>query len=168
MFRISTGIVVLATVLCVAAGSAFGHRLHAGLTDVTLNPSTGELEVVHRLYSHDLHPAIGFHGLDDSALYKTREGLARLGAWATPRFSMRVEGGEPLALRYVGAEGDGEYTFIYFVAEAPAPGSRVIIDNRLLVETLPRQSNLTNVHMNGAVQSLTQGPGGRAPGRAHF
>jgi hypothetical protein len=123
---------------------------------------------VHRLYTHDLHPAIGFNAIDDAELYETREGLLRLGAYAAARFSMRVEGEGPAPLRYVGAEPDGEFTFFYFVGDAPEPGDSVIIDNRLLVDFLPSQSNLTNVRLGEDVQSLTQGPDSRAPGRARF
>ncbi|WP_421858883.1 DUF6702 family protein [Oceanicaulis sp.] len=159
---------VLAVALCATASSAYAHRLHAGLTDISVNATTGELEVVHRLYTHDLHPAIGFNAIDDTELYETREGLLRLGAYAAARFSMRVEGEGPMPLRYVGAEPDGEFTFFYFVGDAPEPGASVIIDNRLLVDFLPSQSNLTNIRLGGDVQSLTQGPDSRAPGRARF
>jgi len=159
---------ILVAALCAAAGSAHAHRLHAGLTDISVNARTGELEVVHRLYTHDLHPAIGFTALDDSELYETRDGILRLGAYAAARFSMRVEGAGPLPLRYVGAESDGEFTFFYFVGEPPLPGSSVIINNRLLVDSLPDQSNLTNVRRGEEVQSLTQGPDTRTPGRARF
>jgi hypothetical protein len=159
---------VLAVALCATVSSAYAHRLHAGLTDISVNATTGELEVVHRLYTHDLHPAIGFNAIDDTELYETREGLLRLGAYAAARFSMRVEGEGPLPLRYVGAEPDGEFTFFYFIGDAPEPGTSVIIDNRLLVDFLPSQSNLTNIRLGGDVQSLTQGPDSRAPGRARF
>jgi len=168
MLNAVKSVLVLAAALCVAAGSAYGHRLHAGLTDITVNETTGEMEVVHRLYTHDLHPAIGFYELDDTDLYETREGLLRLGAYAAARFSMRIEGEGPVALRYVGAETDGEFSFFYFVAEPIAAGTSVIIDNRLLVDHLPDQSNLSNVHIAGEVQSLTQGANSRGPGRARF
>lgn len=159
---------VLAVALCAAASAAYAHRLHAGLTDISVNETTGELEVVHRLFTHDLYPAIGFNAIDDTELYETREGLLRLGAYAAARFSLRVEGEGPVPLRFVGAEPDGEFTFFYFVGEAPEPGSAVIIDNRLLVDFLPSQSNLTNVRQGEDVQSLTQGPDSRTPGRARF
>lgn len=168
MVRAVFRLVVLAVALCAAASSAYAHRLHAGLTDISINEVTGELEVVHRLFTHDLYPAIGFNAIDDTELYETREGLLRLGAYAAARFSMRIEGEGPMPLRFVGAEPDGEFTFFYFVGEAPEPGSSVIIDNRLLVDFLPSQSNLTNVRRGEDVQSLTQGPDNRAPGRARF
>ena len=168
MVRAVFRLVVLAVALCAAASSASAHRLHAGLTDISINEVTGELEVVHRLFTHDLYPAIGFNAIDDTELYETRDGLLRLGAYAAARFSMRIEGEGPMPLRFVGAEPDGEFTFFYFVGEAPEPGQSVIIDNRLLVDYLPGQSNLTNVRRGVDVQSLTQGPDNRAPGRARF
>ena len=168
MVRAVFRLVVLAVALCAATSSAYAHRLHAGLTDISINEVTGELEVVHRLFTHDLYPAIGFNAIDDTELYQTREGLLRLGAYAAARFSMRIEGEGPMPLRFVGAEPDGEFTFFYFVGEAPEPGRSVIIDNRLLVDFLPSQSNLTNVRRGEDVQSLTQGPDNRAPGRARF
>lgn len=168
MVRAVFRLVVLVVALCAAASSAYAHRLHAGLTDISINEVTGELEVVHRLFTHDLYPAIGFNAIDDTELYETREGLLRLGAYSAARFSMRIEGEGPMPLRFVGAEPDGEFTFFYFVGEAPEPGSSVIIDNRLLVDFLPSQSNLTNVRRGEDVQSLTQGPDNRAPGRARF
>lgn len=168
MVRAVFRLVVLAVALCAAASSAYAHRLHAGLTDISINEVTAELEVVHRLFTHDLYPAIGFNAIDDTELYETREGLLRLGAYAAARFSMRIEGEGPMPLRFVGAEPDGEFTFFYFVGEAPEPGQSVIIDNRLLVDYLPGQSNLTNVRRGEEVQSLTQGPDNRAPGRARF
>lgn len=160
-------VVLAVAVALLAAGAATAHRLNEGLTTVGVNPRTGELEVVHRLYAHDLYPALGLDAEGEAALYSGRE-LLRLGIWAAGQFDLRRVGGGRVPLAFVGAEEDGEYVFLYFTGAAPAPGTEMVVDNRLLVSAWPAQSNLTNVRTAEGVASLTQGPSDRRPGTVRF
>lgn len=152
-----------AMLILAAASGALAHRAHAGLTEIGVNPRTGEMEIIHRVFAHDLHEALGLESLDDTELYDSPEGLALIQAWARSGFSLQTAAGQPVALNYVGAEREGEFTFIYFSAEPPGAGTGLVVDNDLLTALFDDQVNLTNLRGPGGVQSVMQGPGRRQP-----
>lgn len=149
------------------ASSAYAHRAHAGLTEIQFNPRTEEWEVIHRLFSHDLNDALDFEAYDDSPLYETAEGLAMIQAYTDPLFALYAyeDGamGRTLELGYIGAERDGEFTYIYYTLERFDPRQGVIVDNGLLVDFLPDQANLTNLYYDDQVQSAMQTQDQRRP-----
>ena len=59
MLRLRTLICVLAGLLATAA-PASAHRVHAGVTEIAVNPRTGEMEVITRVFAHDLAESLFF------------------------------------------------------------------------------------------------------------
>lgn len=163
LLRPFTTVLAAAILMFAAASAALAHRAHAGLTEIGVNARTGQMEIVHRVFAHDLHDALGYESIDDSELYELPEGLAWVEAWARSGFSLQTVSGEPVELNYVGAERDGEFTFIYFTAQPPEEGSELVVDNGLLTGLLDDQVNLTNLRGPDGVQSVMQGPGRREP-----
>lgn len=161
--------VILAAFACLAvlAGPAAAHRLHAGVTEIAVNPRTGEMEVMHRVYAHDLMEAIG-EPADAVGVLATADGQAMVGGYAAARFRMAGPDGTLLALDYVGAEIDGEFAWIYFAATPPADTSGFVVDNDLLADTFDDQVMMTNLRFDSQVRTAMQGPGRRAPVRVRF
>ena len=61
-----TLLIALAGLSLVTAPSA-AHRMHAGVTEIAVNERTGEMEIIHRVYGHDLMEALDRTELDASA-----------------------------------------------------------------------------------------------------
>ena len=162
-----TLLIALAGLSLVTAPSA-AHRMHAGVTEIAVNERTGEMEIIHRVYGHDLMEALDRTELDASAFLATPEGLAAVAAYAGPLFRMADSEGELMDLAYVGAEADGEYAWIYYAAAVPPEQNAFIVDNDLLSETFDDQVMMTNLRFASQVRTAMQGPGRRAPVRVRF
>ena len=131
--RLRTLLTSLAGLLIVAA-PASAHRVHAGVTEVAVNPRTGEMEIVHRVYAHDLMTALDRTEVEAYSFLETEDGLARVGDYTRERFRMADGEGALFDLDYVGAEVDGEFAWIYFVAPEPDSEDAFIVDNDLLAD----------------------------------
>lgn len=138
------------------------------MTDIAVNPRTAEMEVVHRVFAHDLLEALGETGADAADYLATREGLAAVGAYAAEYFRMADAEGELYELHYVGAEVEGEFAWIYFVAPEPERADSFIVDNDLLAGTFEDQVMMTNLRFDSHVRTAMQGPGRREPVRVRF
>jgi len=157
----------LAALLFLAA-PASAHRVHAGVTEIAVNPRTGEMEIVHRVFAHDLMTALDRDAVEAYEFLETGAGLETVGVYARERFRMADGEGELYDLAYVGAEVDGEFAWIYFVAPEPGSADAFIVDNDILADTFDDQVMMTNLHFNAAVRTAMQGPGRRAPVRVRF
>ena len=150
-----------------AAPSAWAHRIHSALTEVCPNENTGELEIAHRVFFHDFEVGLIESGLDDDVAPLGEAWLSAAETYARERFDIAV-GGASLQLDYVGAEIDGQFAWIYFVAPMPDQYDAVSIDNRLLIEAFPDQANMTNVVRGEDVRTVLQVPGRRGSGTVDF
>ncbi|WP_417496033.1 DUF6702 family protein [Maricaulis sp.] len=150
------------------AAPAAAHRVHAGVTEVVISAMTGELQISHRVYGHDLLEAIGTEVVDEEAWYASAEGIAAAGLYAQTHFRIGEGDGRLLEPVYVGAELDGELLWIYFAAPAPADTSAYVVDNDLLADTFEDQVMMTNITIDSVVRTAMQGPGRREPVRVRF
>mgnify|MGYP006267401235 CR=1 FL=1 len=126
------------------SGLAHGHQQHAALTSVTLNPRTDTIEVIHRLFAHDVERVVG--AADGDA-------LARIGAYVSAAFRLATSDDEPLALGLVGVELDGHLVWVYQEAAWPPRLQGLSIENRILMDLWPDQRNRVNVTADGRVQT---------------
>ena len=156
-----------ASLALAAAPSAWAHRIHSALTEVRPNENTGELEIAHRVFFHDLEVALIESGMDDDTPPLGETWLSAAGSYAQDRFDIDVAGAS-LQLDYVGAEIDGQFAWIYFVAPMPDEYDSVSIDNRLLIDAFPDQANMTNVIRGSVVRTVLQIPGRRGTGTIDF
>lgn len=168
MTRLRTELAGLAAGLALAAlPPAEAHRIHSALTEVRPNANTDELEVSHRVFFHDLEVALIESGLDSDTPALSPDWLAAADRYVRDRFDIRVDG-STLQLDYVGAEVEGQFAWIYYVSDVPVEYNGVTIDNRLLVDAFPDQSNMTNVIRGDVVRTVLQVPGRRGSGEVRF
>tara|TARA_R110000744_G_scaffold1843_2_gene6564 strand:- start:26355 stop:26870 length:516 start_codon:yes stop_codon:yes gene_type:complete len=153
---------------CLMAAPAAAHRVHAGVTEVAISATTGELQISHRVYGHDLLEALGIEVADEEAWYASSEGIAAAGRYAETHFRIGQGDGRLLAPVYVGAELDGELLWIYFAAPAPADPSAFVVDNDLLADAFEDQVMMTNIIIDSVVRTAIHGPGRREPVRVRF
>ncbi|WP_300552368.1 DUF6702 family protein [Maricaulis sp.] len=152
----------------VMTAPAFAHKVHAGATEVSLNPRTGEMEVVHRIFADDLMVAIGRDDGDAEDVLAEAAGLEAVRDYTLANFRLGDPTGLLYELNYVGAEIDGEFAWIYFITEAPQDESGFTVDNDLLADVLDDQVMMTNFRFNSLVRTAMQGEGRREPVRVSF
>ncbi|WP_417492159.1 DUF6702 family protein [Maricaulis sp.] len=157
----------LAAVGLIAAPAA-AHRVHAGVTEVVISAATGELQITHRVYGHDLIEALGIEPVDEEAWLTSAEGLAAVGNYAQTHFRIGEGDGRLMEPVYVGAELDGEIIWIYFTAAVPQDRSAFLVDNDLLANSFEDQVMMTNITIDSLVRTAMQGPGRREPVRVRF
>lgn len=147
---------------------AFAHKVHAGATEVSLNPRTGEMEIVHRIFADDLMVAIGRDEADAEDVLVEPGGLDAVRDYVGANFRLGDPTGLLYELDYVGAEIDGEFAWIYFVSSPPQDESGFTVDNDLLADVLDDQVMMTNFRFNSLVRTAMQGEGQREPVRVSF
>jgi hypothetical protein len=160
--------------ICALAGAVlitapvFAHRLHAGVTEISVNARTQEMEIIHRLFADDLLVALGRDDLEMADYFVSSEGLAEIMTYAETQFRFADSTGLLFELTYVGAELDGEFAWIYFTAPAPNIEAGFAVDNDLLADLFEDQVMMTNMRFDDDVRTAMQGPGSRNPIRLSF
>lgn len=146
---------LLATVL-LAAAAGWAHESSHVLSTVTVNPRSGQLEVIHRFVLHDVEHALRrFDGGPTDVLANARD-RQRFSAYVQDRFFLRVDD-QPVALALVGEELEGRYLWIYQEADPPVTATSMTVVNRVLAE--PPRHHLVKVQLKGLIGSLVFEPG---------
>ena len=145
-----------AAMLCIASLS-FADRQPGSLSTIKINPSSVNVEIIHRLHNHDAELGI-IAALGDRTLTLDRlTGQAQLALYVEERFLVAETDGEnigaPLELQLIGAEVDGEFVLVYqeFTDELP---ERFALRNDILRDVFPEQINHVNIAVSGEVDSL--------------
>lgn len=167
MIAIRLILAVLAGAVLVTA-PVFAHRMKAGATEVAVNDRTGELEIIHRVYAHDLIEALGNLTMDEAEFMTSESGLDQIENLMRSEFRLAEGDGRLLDLTYVGAELDGEFAWIYFTAPVPDDTSSFVVDNDILSGAFEDQIMMTNFRVDSDVRTAMQGPGRRDPVRVSF
>lgn len=138
---------------------ALGHEQKAALTRVLFNETSGNLEVMHRLYLHDAEHAARLvfnESVDIIASVESRELFA---SYVCNRFAITGadEDGTsvPLPLEYVGQELEGRFVWVYQEIPLPADLAELDVFSSVLVDVWPDQSNLINIERDGQIYSLS-------------
>lgn len=146
-----------AAMLCVAALS-FADRQPGSLSTIKTNPSSGNIEVIHRLHNHDAELGIIAALGDRSLTLDTLMGRAQLALYVEKRFLLATLDNDGIGVRLeldlIGAEVDGEFVLVYqeFIGTLP---DRFAIRDDILRDVFPEQINHVNIAVTGEVRSLT-------------
>lgn len=150
------------------AAPVHAHRMKAGATEIAVNERSGEMEIIHRVYAHDLLEALGDLEMEEADFLSSPSGLQQVEDLVRAEFRVAEGDGRLLNLSYIGAELDGEFAWIYFTAPVPEDTSSFVVDNDLLSNAFEDQVMMTNFRFNSDVRTAMQGPGRRDPVRVRF
>jgi hypothetical protein len=139
--------------------AAFAHRTEEVISTVVLNARTATLEVTHRIHGHDLELVLSHRGF--SGELTSREGNDAMSALLESGFRLWDAAEQPVALRFIGVEGDADDVLIYQDAEMVAPPSGMSVLSSIGMDRFPQQRNLVNFRINGrrASARFSQGSG---------
>jgi hypothetical protein len=144
----------LIAVLILFSTAAFGHRYHAGITDVSMNPNTGNTELIHTYMAHDVESLL-------ENLYQRQfdltdpEDIAIFRRYVEKQFSIEKSDNSKLTLSWVGIKIDTNYVTVYQEIEKQALPSDITIRASVLMDFLPEQVNTINISSAGTIRTLS-------------
>ncbi len=134
---------------------AEAHQLRATITTALLNPRTGDIEVMHRVFSHDAEHALALITGRAADLVDDQEDRMRFAVYVHQRFTLEGVGASLAPLELVGAELEGDFLWVY--QRTPITpgltGLRARFD--VLRDVWPDQVNTLNVERQRQVRTLT-------------
>lgn len=145
----------LGAALLLVATAGRSHQLKAAISTALFNPRTGNIEVMHRFYSHDAEHALRLLTGDSADLIGNQRDRLRFAVYVHEQFDLGALGADLEPLTLVGAELEGDFLWVY--QRTPIPPQIDGIEARFdaLRELWPSQVNTLNVERNGAVSTLT-------------
>jgi hypothetical protein len=149
--------ILLAAVLAaavLASGTAFAHRFHAGMTDVSQNAKTGSIEIVHAYMAHDLEALLAHLNKGQSDLTQP-EDEAALREYMAQHFYLLTADNKRIPVRWVGMNASADMVLVYQEVEKAQVGSIARIHHTVLADMLPDQRNTVNIVGDGARRSFT-------------
>ena len=127
--------------------------MHAALTIIEPNERSGNLEIMHRMFAHDLELVLA--DLTDTVDPFGQEDVSQvIGAYVGTRFVLYDTEGQPLDLTYIGSEPKGEAIWGYFETAQPEDMATFYMRNNLLFKAFPEQINQANFTVGEATQTL--------------
>lgn len=132
---------------------AYAHRFHAGITDISMNPNTGNTEIVHTFMAHDVEALL-------ENLYQRQfdlsdpEDIAVFKKYFEKQFAMADAAGA-LPLKWVGLKVDPNSVIVFQELEQRALPEQVSIRQAVLTDFLIDQVNTLNITQNGVTQTHT-------------
>ena len=132
------------SILCVLTTPLHAHQQKSGVTTVSHNPRTHNLEVVHRLYIHDAEHAVKTLFNSDVDILKEPTTQSAFAQYVTERFGMYTSS-KVLPLVLVGYEVDGQFFYVYQETPMPTELDELDIRHEVLVDVWPKQRNLVNL-----------------------
>lgn len=140
--------------LLLSGTAAQAHRFHAGITDISLNRTTGSTEIVHTYMAHDIEALL-------ANLYRRQfdltqpEDEAVLRKYVEKRFFIEAPDRSRLPIRWVGLGVDAQSVVIYQEIEKTPLSSAALIHDEVLIDFMPDQINTINLNREGITRSFT-------------
>jgi hypothetical protein len=143
--------------LCGVALSSAAHRYFFGLTDLSVNPRTHNIEVIHQFTAHDIDNAIAEQQqIRFSAEHPEYEKLIQ--NYVEAHFQLidvQDNKKQPIKLNWIGLEVAKGNVYIYQEANFENFLSGLVVKNDLLIDTYPKQVNTVNYKNETISGSLT-------------
>jgi len=148
-FSICFWVVMLS--LCVVPVS-HAHRFYAAFTQIDLRQKKQTIEVVHRLFTHDVEDFLRVR-LGNASSLTDGEIEPLLRDFAESSFALYDGAGKRLPLTWVGMEYQTDNVFLYQEAPLPRDPSDLVIINRLFMDLFDDQKNTVNVEWNEKIRT---------------
>ena len=139
--------------LAIPAQPAHAHEQKTALTDILFNYRTGNLEIAHRLSTHDAeHTLYKVTGLD-AELSRSTQALEAFAKYVEGRFLLGSEDKPKWKLEMVGQELERGFLWIYQETAIPTSAS-FFIENKILHNIIKGQVNTVNIRNRGKVSTF--------------
>lgn len=147
--------VLAALLLCMAVVPAIAHQQKTAISTILFNPRTQNIEVMHRFNVHDAEHAVRHIFGKKADIIGSKKTQQEFSEYVAQRFSMARESKEPIPLKSVGYEIDGQFFWVYLETRQPAKLDNLVISHNALRDLWPSQINTINIEGKGELQTLT-------------
>lgn len=138
---------------------ADAHPIYISMCEINYNEKSRAYEISVKIFTDDLEAGVAarFSGLalkleTPKELTDSDDYIAK---YIKEKISLNADG-KTLVFRYVGREAEDDAQWIHFEASnLPAP-HKITIDNRILLDKLPGQLNITHIKIGKSKQSCRQ------------
>jgi len=131
------------------------HPFYVGITSVDYNKEAKRVEISCRMFYDDFEVELKAGDGKDVDLINPKDRAATdslLSKYIRSHFRLAVDG-KVLELRYLGYEIEDDVAWCFLEAVNIASVSKITVDNRLLFDQFPKQSNILHVTANGKRKS---------------
>ena len=140
------------TIMCVAQLS-HAHRFYAAFTQIDYRPQKQTIEVVHRLFTHDVEDYLKVTFGNRSAALTDEEIEPALQEFVERAFALFDSQGTRLPLTWIGMEYATDNVYLYQEAPLPADPSELFLINRLFMDLFEDQKNTVNVEWGEKIRT---------------
>jgi hypothetical protein len=124
------------------AATAAGHTYFFGVSDLTANPKTNRLEIVHQFTSHDIENAIAeIKQIHFSPEHKQYDIFVQ--EYFEQRFSLQ-KNKQKIPLNWLGFEVNSGKVIAYQESYQQSFLEQIVVKNAILTDTYPKQVNTVN------------------------
>ena len=129
-----------------------GHRVPHCVTIIKATDSG--FQVTHRLHSHEALLGAMSMAPDQKLSIDNLETQGLIALYVEQHFEIYDRDQNRVTLNLLGAEVDGDTVYVYQESSQQLPTS-LLIQNAILLDKVPDQSNLVNIEDNNGIRSLT-------------
>ena len=141
--------------LLFAAFSLSAHQQKTAISTVLFNPRTENIEIMHRFRVHDAEHAVKEIFGKDADIIDSKNTQSQFGEYVHQRFNLYTSNQQPLPLKMVGVELEGQFFWVYQETMQPTRLENLTIRHDALRDLWPEQVNTINVEGKGKLQTLT-------------
>ncbi|MEP0355579.1 MAG: DUF6702 family protein [Paraglaciecola sp.] len=146
---------LLVGTLLFTAFSLCAHQQKTSISTVLFNPRTNNIEIMHRFRVHDAeHAAKEIFG-KDADMIDSESTQKQFSNYVNERFSLFDSQQQPIELKVVGHELEGNFFWVYQETTQPTKLENLTIRHDALRDLWPEQVNTINVEGKGKLQTLT-------------
>ena len=135
--------------------TANAHQQKIAISTILFNPSTKNIEVMHRFNVHDAEHAVKEIFGKNADIIASATTQQQFSDYVNQRFSMGDQAGQTLPLHLVGHELDGKYFWVYQETTQPTELQNLSIRHNALRDIWPEQVNTINIEGRGELKTLT-------------
>ena len=128
------------------------HNFHVSICDIQFNPHSGNAEIVHSYPMHDIDSAFWLmYGRRMDTALAVDEAL--LQAYFDKTFVIETANKSRLKIRWVGVNSDADTLTVYQELPGIQLAAALTLQNTVLMEHFPTQTNNVNVRMDRAART---------------
>ena len=140
--------------LLFAAPYSSAHQQKSAISTISFNPSTHNIEIMHRFRIHDAEHAVKHIFGKDADIVSSTKTQQQFNHYVNEHFSMFANG-SALQLTSVGYESDGQFFWVYQETTEPPALDNLSIQHNALRDIWEKQVNTINIEGKGQLQTMT-------------
>lgn len=147
-------IFILSMGLLFSAPHSSAHQQKSAISTVSFNPTTHNIEIIHRFRIHDAEHAVKHIFGKDADIIGSTKTQKQFNDYVNNHFSM-FNSGNALKLTSVGYESDGQFFWVYQETTEPPALENLSIRHNALRDIWESQVNTINIEGKGQLQTMT-------------